>query len=294
MTDEKRTDEAQEEEVIEQLLDGLNRVESGTDPVEALGGLVDEPLPRAYLETIGLLGGANEPMAPSLEVKERLLLALEAEGASADEAPALPPLPFVRERSVAVVAPSELWSRWPLRLAATLVLALLGLSGWQLVRIEKQQQTVAQLTGQLRDARQQIVQFADLDNRRKDAQAKLSVVTSPGVEICRLSPVGDQPLQPESRGALYVAADHQHWYLKVDGLSPCPQGHAYQLWFITEGGHSVSVGTFHVDSGVRLELSSETMPTGTVAVSITLEPVGGSPQPSGPPVLYGDEAMRIL
>ena len=293
MTDETRTENPQEERALERLLEGLSRVEADADPVEALGELLNEPLPRAYLETIGLLGCANGPMAPSPEVRERLLLALKAEGASAGGAPAVP-LPFVREPAVAAAAPVESWSRWPLRLAATVALALLGLSGWQLVRLEQQRQTIARTTGELRDSRQQAAELAELRDQLQGVQAKLSVVTSSGVEVCNLNPVGEEPLQPRSRGALYVAADHQHWYLKLDGLNPSPEGRAYQLWFITEGGRPVNAGTFNAEPGVRLELSSETMPAGTVAVSITLEPVGGSPQPEGPPVLYGDEVMRIL
>lgn len=293
MTDDTRIEDPEEEGTVDRLLDGLSRVEADADPVEALGELVDEPLTRDHLETIGLLACANVPMAPSPEVKQRLLLALKAEGGSASEGqPA--PLPFMREPSVAVVAPAESWSRWPLRLAATVALALLGLSGWQLLRLQEQGQTIAQLTGQLRDAKQQSAAGAELRNQLQAAQAKLTVITSPGVEVCTLKPVGVKPLQPQSRGALFVAADHQHWYLKVDGLNRSPQGSAYQLWFISEKGHPVSAGTFNAEPGVRLELSSETMPAGTVAVSITLEPLGGSPQPSGPSVLYGDEVMRIL
>ena len=291
MTDENKTEDLKEEGAVEQLLNVLGRVVGDADPVAELGELVDEPLARAHMETFGLLGCANEPLVPSPEIKERLLSALKAE--DVDEAPAAP-LPFVRERSAATDAPVEVASRWPLRLAATVALALLGLSGWQLLRLEQQKQTIARLTDQLRGAQQPVVALAELRDQLEAAQAKLTVITSPGVEVCNLKPVGENPLQPRSRGALFVAADHQHWYLKVVGLNRSPQGRAYQLWFITEAGHRVSAGTFHVEPGERRELSSETMPAGTIAVSITLEPAGGSPQPTGPPVLYGDEVMRIL
>jgi anti-sigma-K factor RskA len=36
------------------------------------------------------------------------------------------------------------------------------------------------------------------------------------------------------------------------------------------------------------------MPRGTRAVVVTLEPAGGSPQPSGPQVLAGDQMQELL
>ena len=63
---------------------------------------------------------------------------------------------------------------------------------------------------------------------------------------------------------------------------------------MTDTGAMVSAGTFDPRPGIRTELTSETMPGGTVAVSVTLEPLGGSAEPSSPPLLYGDEVMRIL
>ena len=120
------------------------------------------------------------------------------------------------------------------------------------------------------------------------------VLTSADVEVCNLMPAGTEPPQPQAGGALYVTADHKRWYLKIDGLDGSPEGRAYQLWFITEGGGPVSAGTFHAKPGVRLERISDEVPAGMIAVKVTLEPVGGSPEPTGPPVLYGDEVMRIL
>ncbi len=292
MTDERSIEGPKDEGVIALLVDGLN-CKRDIDPVEELGELLDEPRGRDYLEAIGLLALANEPLAPSPEIEERLLGALQGEGGSL-EAVGKVPLPFAPPRSASGASRAGGRSGWPLRLAATLALALLGLSGWQLLQLDRQERAIARLSSQLREAEQQSVQLAELSSQLADVQDKLGVVTSPAVEVCSLNPVGDNPLQPQSRGTLYVAADHQHWYLKVDGLQPCPQGSAYQLWFITAGGRPVSAGTFDVKAGARLELSSETMPAGTRAVQITVEPLGGSAQPSGQSVLYGDEVMRIL
>ncbi|MGB6849487.1 MAG: anti-sigma factor, partial [Thermoanaerobaculia bacterium] len=220
------------------------------------------------------------------EVKDQLLAALEPVRATVAS------FPSTHQPSPGVEGGSR-WHDWALPLAAGLVFALLGLSGWQYVQLERQRGTIDRLAAQLDEAHQRTAQLAEYQGRLESVDSRLALVTSSGVEVCTLKPVGD-PAPAESRGVLFVASNRQHWYLKVEGLVPCPQGRSYQLWFITEDGVPVSAGTFDPKVGIRVELSSETMPAGTVAVSITLEPAGGSPEPSGPAVLYGDEAMRIL
>jgi anti-sigma-K factor RskA len=125
-------------------------------------------------------------------------------------------------------------------------------------------------------------------------QEQLSLVTSKGVEVCTLHPKAVEAANSGARGKLFVASDHQHWYLRIDDLLPCPQGRSYQLWFVTADGSAIDGGILEVEHGVQLEVISDSMPNGTVAVNITLEPAGGSESPSGPSILYGDEVMRIL
>ncbi len=198
-----------------------------------------------------------------------------------------------RRQATQETAGGSSWGRWTLPLAASLTLLLLGLTGWQYVQLEEQRQTIDRLSSQLDETRVRMGLLAQYRDQVANFRSRLTLVTSPGVEVCTLKPV-TKAVAPDSWGVLFVAADHQHWYLKIDGLEPCSRGQSYQLWFVTEGGRSVSAGTFDPQPGVRVELSSETMPAGTKAVSITLEPAGGSETPSGPAVLYGDQVMQIL
>lgn len=92
---------------------------------------------------------------------------------------------------------------------------------------------------------------------------------------------------------LYVAADHQHWYLALHGLQPSQAGRRYQLWFLSDRG-PVSAGLFDAAAGAPVGLSSETMPSGTRAVSVTLELATGSRTPTGPQVLYGEGLVKML
>lgn len=296
MSPEYDTGRERDEEILECLLEALGR--AGEAPERLLDELTDEDerrVCREYLETVGLLAYVNEPMPLAPEVKERLMANLGSarkRGPSEVEPAAVAPFP-AHEPPSPEARRSSGWHDWALPLAAALVFALLGLSGWQYVQLERQRETIDRLAGQLDEANWQAAKAAEYQGRLDRLNSRLALVTSSGVEVCTLKPVGE-PAPAESRGVLYVAADHQHWYLKIDGLVPCPQGRSYQVWFINEEGVPTSGGTFDPKEGVRVELSAETMPAGTVAVSITLEPAGGSPEPSGPRVLYGDDAMRIL
>jgi hypothetical protein len=169
------------------------------------------------------------------------------------------------------------WQGWLLPLAASLVLLLAGFSGWQHLQMSRQ-----------------LAEMTRFQQELQAAQSKLAVLAASGVEVCSLRPMEEHFADSSPTATLFVAPDHQHWYLRIDGLGPSPEDHAYQLWFITDQGAQVSAGTFDTQTGSRIELTSATMPGGTVAVSVTVEPIGGSESPSGPPLLYGDELMRIL
>lgn len=73
--------------------------------------------------------------------------------------------------------------------------------------------------------------------------------------------------------------------ISVRGLAPAPAGKTYQLWYIGAGGTITSAGLFSVDpdgNGSAL-LSGRATPTDKVAVSV--EPAGGSQQPTTDPVV---------
>ena len=72
-------------------------------------------------------------------------------------------------------------------------------------------------------------------------------------------------------------------------------GQALELVLPTSGlGFRIDGGILQIEHGVELEITADTMPEGTGEGSVTLEPEGGSTEPSGPLVLHGDEVMRIL
>ena len=177
-------------------------------------------------------------------------------------------------------------SRWPLALAATLAFALAGLSLYLLRNLNEQSEQVATLYVKLAAAEREASDLRQARGKLADVEEKYSLVTNPGVSINRLAPASDpgDQLQPDARGILFVAADHSHWVLSLSNLHPTEAGQGYQLWFMGDSA-AVSGGTFTALPGEVVKLSAESMPVGTKAILITLEPAAGSPLPSGPKVL---------
>src|SRR5262249_2488627 len=107
-----------------------------------------------------------------------------------------------------------------------------------------------------------------------------------------MKPAESSP-QPQAKGILYVADDHQHWYLSVHDLLPLSAGERYNLWFVSDHG-AVSGGSFDARPGSPVNLSSEHMPADTKAVVTPLQPGAGAPAPSGPEVLRATGKVQIL
>lgn len=249
------------------------------DEVAAGGSVEERESARREVEAVlALLPYGLEPVDAPEGLRSRILDAVDGAAAGATATAARP---WIRPAQAAPPA-------WPLRLAAGLGIVLLGVSAWLVTEVNRHQATIARLSeAQAREA------VPVVDPATLEARDTLALITAPGTEICALKPTGEEETTPEASGVLYVAADHQHWYLTLRGLEPAPRDRTYQLWFHSEDG-PVSAGTFRVESGRAVELGSETMPQGTRAVAVTLEGPGGSPAPSGPRVLWGDEVMTIL
>jgi hypothetical protein len=280
-----------------------------------------EMMARLYTEVLGLVPYELAPVVPAASVKAGLMARLTSETASdsGDEtrpAPVIPvsaaaaaepvrasaPAPAVplrasqemrippRMAAGAASRPSR-QRRWPLALAAMLAFAMLGLSLWLYSQVGAQNATIASLRHELSRERSRsegaIAKVRQLENDGLDLREKFSLVTSPAVLVSTMRPVtrpGQPAAQPDARGVLFVAADHQHWYMTLRGLQPVPAGQAYKLWFVADTG-AVSAGSFSAQPGAPIELSSQHMPAGTKGVLVTLEADAQAPAPSGPEIL---------
>ncbi|HEY4589794.1 MAG TPA: hypothetical protein VII86_11245, partial [Thermoanaerobaculia bacterium] len=218
-----------------------------------------EMLSRLYIEVLGLIPYELAPVSPSAGAKDRLMAAVRGEPLPAAAEPAQPvmprmppPVPIQEPRPTPpaiAVQPSRV-RRWPLALAATLALALLGLSGWLYSRVGAQRATIAGLQRQLSSERAKSEGAAAWVRRHENESLDLRQSLELPVLVSSLRPVGpagQPPLQPDAHGMLFVAADHQHWYLSLQGLQPAPEGQVYKLWFMAD--RPVGSGSFTARPG---------------------------------------------
>lgn len=76
--------------------------------------------------------------------------------------------------------------------------------------------------------------------------------------------------------------------ITVDGLAPAPKGKTYQLWYFTKGGSITSAGLLTPDAdGVGQQLLDGDA-NSAAKVGMTLEPAGGSDQPTTEPIVVID------
>jgi anti-sigma-K factor RskA len=95
--------------------------------------------------------------------------------------------------------------------------------------------------------------------------------------------------QPQAQGQLLVNPNSQSAVLVIAGLPPLEAGRTYQVWLIA-GGAPVSAGLLTVDQngqGVFVVTSEEEIGSFN-SLGISIEPEGGSPQPTGDIVVLSD------
>ncbi len=114
----------------------------------------------------------------------------------------------------------------------------------------------------------------------------LEIATSSGG--MRAVPLNATDEIPNATGFVLVGADGRNGALVVDGLPPLDEAHQYQLWLVRDDTRT-SGAVFSTDEqnygGTRIRASGSLLEYS--AVSVTVEPTGGSPQPTGVVVLDG-------
>lgn len=190
--------------------------------------------------------GASEALAPPVHLKERVL-------AAADQTPQLPPRATPAGAVTDVVSesttgPRHRWGARLLAAAAAVAVVTAGLFG--IGQLLEDDETSSQLTAG-------VVRVFEADDANTATMptangGKISVATSPRL------------------GEMAVDTDE---------LPALDEEHVYQLWAIRDGAIS-SVGVLEPEKGASME-----MPDPDTEVAITVEPVGGSRQPTTDPIM---------
>ncbi len=92
-----------------------------------------------------------------------------------------------------------------------------------------------------------------------------------------------QEVAPSASANIYWDVAEKRWVVSAD-LPPAPEGKVYQLWVITSNDQKLSVGLIEPDNKGHdftvFDMSSNV--PDVAAAAITLEPKGGSEQPTMP------------
>jgi anti-sigma-K factor RskA len=115
-------------------------------------------------------------------------------------------------------------------------------------------------------------------------EATLKSILEPGVQLVQLTASGD----PEPGIQLFWNRQRNQAIVNGFRLKPVPAGKAYQLWFIKDGAPVPSV-TFKPEPDGHATVERIPVPEGgsLSAAAVTVEPEGGSTQPTLPIVMVG-------
>ena len=104
-------------------------------------------------------------------------------------------------------------------------------------------------------------------------------IVSPWTKVIAM--VGDET--PQANAKVLWDTKSQQWVIYIFDLPAPPSDKDYQLWYVTKNA-KISAAVFRTDEQGRTVLKLTLPPdalAGLAATAVTLEPRGGSPQPSG-------------
>jgi anti-sigma-K factor RskA len=113
----------------------------------------------------------------------------------------------------------------------------------------------------------------------------------PGVRFVSLA--GMAP-NPKAFGNVVTRPDKSAGMLYVYRFPMAPEDKEYQLWGLRDGKPPISLGVFKVSPDGTAMLNMETIPAGEeiVGFSVTIEPMGGMPEPTGMLYVKGMDPME--
>jgi anti-sigma-K factor RskA len=275
------------------LLDGdsqtVAELESFSKVVEALGYSTATVDPPAYLLDVlkSRLHRESQNFPQTIQFPNRNPLAAHPEATGQT---AVQPQGTSSYQNVSTFPEAKTGSRStastfiPWALAATLAIAaMIGFWLWkketaalnsQIAVIQKE---TDQLNKKLNEENEKVFELARISQ----------ALRSPNARVIELA---GQDVAPTSKANIYWDTNGNQWVVSAD-LPPAPEGKVYQLWFITSEG-AVSAGLMKPnEKGHAFTVVDVPKNIGNLAASgITLEPAGGSAQPTMPIYAKGNVA----
>jgi anti-sigma-K factor RskA len=161
-----------------------------------------------------------------------------------------------------------------LLMAATVLLALTtAFFFW------RQQQAISERDELAKKVDELQLERAQIANQLTRSEEELNKIISPFTKV--ISMVGDAV--PQASAKLVWDTTKQTWVIYIYNLPAPPSDKDYQLWYVTKDDVKISADVFQTDARGRVNLKL-TLPSdlvnGLAATAVTLEPKGGSPQPT--------------
>ncbi|WP_083459743.1 anti-sigma factor [Jiangella muralis] len=123
---------------------------------------------------------------------------------------------------------------------------------------------------------------SDLDRSQQIGAQLRQLVGAEDMEMVRVGSPED------GQGTVLVARSLDVAVFIGDGMAPAPAGHTYQLWLMHDDGGVVSAGVLGSPPDGHVGPFTARGLAGADRLGITVEPDGGSPQPTTDPVMLID------
>jgi anti-sigma-K factor RskA len=249
-------------------LDALNEEER--ELVEKY--LAEHPEARQQVEemsrTTSALPYGVAPVEPTRQTKDALMARVTAD--AREREPVSTPARPSQQRSQRVSPFENFFRTFSLVTTAIAILWVVLLN----VQVARLQGELSTLNARLEEQANSLRQIID----NMPQSNPMITVSLEGTEV-----------QPQVQGQLLVDPNSQSAVLIVTGLSRLEPGKTYQVWLI-DGGAPVSAGLLTVNEegqGVFIVTSEEAIGS-FKSLGISIEPAGGSPQPTGEIVVLSD------
>src|SRR5688572_26834241 len=231
---------------------------------------------QQFEKVTGELGHAATSVKPPAYVRDLLLARVARE-------PRIPPAPahlkVITTPARPADRPSPLRIHLPWALAASLaVVSLVAIMAkYQAEQTLSSQEGKARADQILMDHLQATVESDRI--KRVELELMNTVLKTAGAQRI---PMEAQPPAPGSSAEILWDTQNSRWIVSAN-LPPAPSGKIYQLWFVTPAA-KISAGLIRTDpTGHGFEVFEVPPNIGKVAAAaITLEPTGGSAQPTMP------------
>jgi anti-sigma-K factor RskA len=127
--------------------------------------------------------------------------------------------------------------------------------------------------------------LAAREQRLAEREALLNALLEPTVQLTTLTATGEAPPVVQ---VFWNRAAHS-LILNTFRLKPAPTGRAYQLWLMPKQGNPIPSTVFNTESGGHQLVQGISVPVNEAIAgfALTIEPAGGSPQPTSTPILFG-------